>query len=117
MKAKVQYNDFTGTVAADISDSYKNSVQEFLSKRFEGYDSKRYFCEGCRIYVSGQVMEPPISIDFVCYDYVDNKYVYLTPKEKMDYQEVFSLFKRLEIVMGGRRIDDIEVKDEDWLEL
>jgi hypothetical protein len=41
MKATVQYNDLVGTAAADISDFYNNSLQEYLQKRFPKYDSGR----------------------------------------------------------------------------
>lgn len=30
MKASVQYNDFIGTAAADISDFYQTSLQNYL---------------------------------------------------------------------------------------
>lgn len=41
MKATVQYNDLVGTAAADISDFYNYSLQEYLQKRFPKYDLRK----------------------------------------------------------------------------
>ena len=38
MEASVQYNDFTGTAAADISDYYLNSMNEYLKRRYPSFD-------------------------------------------------------------------------------
>jgi len=48
MKASVQYNDFIGTAAADISDH--TSLNEFLGSR--GVDLVRYNAIGARFYAS-----------------------------------------------------------------
>ena len=116
MKAKVQYNDFCGTAAADISDFYNNSVEDFLVKEFPKYDKQRYNCYGCTINISGQNSSPIVSINFVCFDKEQNKFVKLCPLKDMAFDEIFSLFKRFHVVIG-KGMEEIEVKDEDWIDL
>lgn len=103
MKATVQYNDFTGTVAADISDYFKNSVQFYLSEKYKHYDSNRYMCRGCDIYLSGQ--DSIATIEFICYDNEENCFVSFCPEE-LTLSDIIYLFKRLSIVMG-KEIDTI----------
>lgn len=116
MKAKVQYNDFVGTAAADISDFHNNSIEDFLVKEFPKYDKQRYDCKGCTINISGQLPSPIVSIHFVCFDKEEMKYVRLCPLKDMKFDDVFSLFKRFNVVIG-KDMEDIEVKDEDWIDL
>ena len=116
MKAKVQYNDFVGTASADISDSHNHSIEDFLAKELPQYDKLRYNCKGCTINISGQNPSPIVSIHFVCFDKEQMKYVRLCPLKDMKFDEVFSLFKRFNVVIGNG-IEEIEVKDEDWIDL
>ena len=44
------------------------------------------------------------------------KYVRLCPLRDMKFDEVFSLFKRFNVVIGNG-MEEIEVKDEDWIDL
>ena len=46
MKAKVQYNDLTGTAAADITDFSLNSLEKYLTDHFENYDTERISVSG-----------------------------------------------------------------------
>lgn len=117
MIAKVQYNDLTGTAAADITDFSLNSLEKYLTDHFDNYDTGRYFCVGCRLYIAGQSSNT-VSIRFICLDKEEHKYVYLCPLEDMSYEEAFSLFKRFDIVLGSNEgIRDINISDEDWREL
>lgn len=117
MIAKVQYNDLTGTAAADITDFSLNSLEKYLTDHFDNYDTGRYFCVGCRLYIAGQSSNT-VSILFICLDKEEHKYVYLCPVEDMSYEEAFSLFKRFDIVLGSNEgIRDINISDEDWREL
>lgn len=116
MKAKVQYNDFVGTSAADISDFYHNSIENYLIENFSKYDPQRFMCQGCSIYVSGQLPTPKASIDFVCFDREQKKYVKLCPLKDMKMDDVFSLFKRFQVVIG-KDMESIEVNDNDWIDL
>ena len=115
MIAKVQYNDLTGTAAADITDFSLNSLEKYLTDHFENYDTERYFCVGCRLYIAGQTSNT-VNIQFICLDKEENKYVYLCPKD-MSYEEAFSLFKRFDIVLGNESISEIDISDEDWRDL
>ncbi len=114
MKAEVQYNDLVGTAAADISDYYRNSLQVYLKATFPEYNDERYRCDGCYIY-TGERSERA-TIRFVCYDNKENKDVYFTPLKEYNLQDVFGIFKRLNIVIGNN-IDDIEISNDDWLDL
>lgn len=110
MKASVQYNDFRGTVAADISDFHMNSLQNFLEKTYKSYDCKRYMCEGCTLWISER---GHVNMTFICFDKIENKHVRFEPQNYMSYEEAFSLFKRFEIVMGNSAIDDIEIDESE----
>ena len=117
MIAKVQYNDLTGTAAADITDFSLNSLEKYLTDHFENYDTERYFCVGCRLNLGGQT-STTVSIRFICLDKEEHKYVYLCPLDDMSYEEAFSLFKRFDIVLGSNEsISEIDVNDEDWRDL
>ena len=117
MKASVQYNDFVGSAAADVSDFYHSSLQNYLIKSYEQYDGDRFDCKGCTIFVSGQHEEPKGNIAFVCFDKVENKYVKFCPYVDLSLNEIFSLFKRFEIVIGKKDIEGIEVANDDYLDL
>ena len=117
MKARVQYNDLMGTAAADITDFSLNSLEKYLTDHFDNYDTERYFCVGCRLYISGQTSNA-VSIRFICLDKVEHKYVYLCPAGDMSYEKVFSLFKRFDVVLGNDEdIGEISISDEDWRDL
>ena len=117
MIAKVQYNDLTGTAAADITDFSLNSLEKYLTDHFEYYDTERYFCVGCRLYITGQTSNT-VRIRFICLDKEEHKYVYLCPIDNMSYEEAFSLFKRFDVVLGSNEsIRDITISDEDWRDL
>ena len=116
MKASVQYNDFIGTAAADISDFYQTSLQNYLVNSYEQYDGDRYECYGCSIFISGQQIQPQGNIVFVCKDKIENKYVKFCPLKDITLDEIFSLFKRFEVVIGNH-IDEIEVDGNDYLDL
>ena len=116
MKASVQYNDLKGTAAADISDFYQTSLQKYLVDSYEQYDGERYKCCGCTIFVSGQLEKPAGNIAFVCFDKVENKYVKFFPKADLSLDDIFSLFKRLEVVLGTG-MDEIEVTNDDYFDL
>ncbi len=109
MKAKVQYNDFIGTAAADISDYYLNSLNEYLEKRYSNYDSERYYCVGCEFYTSyGQYP----SVRFVCRDIENNSYHQFRPEQEFSLVDFFELFKRFSIVIG-QGIDNIEIDENE----
>lgn len=112
MEAKVKYNDLKGTAAADITDFCNNDLQHYLEETFDKYDSSKYQCVGCNIYISGQSNSSNVHIQFICYDKINRKHVYLAPQKEMKTDEVLSLFKRLNIVLGQSGIDNIEIDEE-----
>lgn len=67
MIANVQYNDLSGTAAADITDFSLNSLEKYLTDHFENYDTQRYFCVGCRLNLGGQISNK-VSLKFICLD-------------------------------------------------
>lgn len=116
MKASVQYNDLVGSAAVDVSDFWQSSLQNYLVKSYEQYDGDRYDCKGCTIWISGQLEKPEGNIAFVCFDKVEDKYVKFCPEADMSLNDIFSLFKRFEVVVGDN-IEGIEVDNEDYLDL
>lgn len=109
MKAKVQYNDFIGTVAADLSDYYFNSINEYLKQHYPFFDWNRYFCIGCEFFTSyGQYL----SVSFICRDLIDKKLHRLLPENEFSLEVFFELFKRFSIVLGnGIEDEDVVIDD------
>ena len=68
------------------------------------------------MWISGQRDIPSLSMSFLCWDNVAEKFVRFYPKKTMDLNEAFSLFKRFEVVMGTD-VGDIDVNDDDSLDL
>ena len=107
MKASVQYNDIIGTVAADVSDWYSNSLQCFLKKSFAAYDADRYSCRGCTAYIGGS---EKVYVSFICLDRESNEFVKFRSQQSWSFEDFFNLFKRFEIVIGK----DISELPEEW---
>lgn len=112
MIASVQYNDLRGTAAADVSDYYMSSLQKYLIDTFAQYNSRRFVCQGCTMWISGQQSNPSINVSFICWDRENDRHVRFRPKNSLSFEEVFSIFKRFEIVIG-KDINEIEI-DEDY---
>lgn len=116
MIASVQYNDLRGTAAADIADGYMNSLQKYLMDTYKKYNSERYVCRGCTIYIGGQRNFPTASLNFLCWDKIAEKFVRFKPHNFINLNDAFSLFKRLEIIIGTD-VNDIEIDNDDYLDL
>lgn len=116
MIASVQYNDLRGTAAADIADEYMNSLQKYLIDTYDKYNSERYVCRGCTMYVGGQRKVPTVSLNFLCWDKTAEKFVRFSPHNLMSLNDAFALFKRFEVVIGID-VNDIEVDGDDYLDL
>lgn len=110
MKAEVQYNDLRGTSAADVSDFLNSSLQNHLIQKYPDFDANRYTCIGCTLYFSDYSVDS-VNVDFICKDNQDDNYVRFSPEQSYSYKEAISLFKRFNVVLGGRGIDDIIVND------
>ncbi len=107
MKARVQYNDYRGTAAADVSDIFK--LEEYLEKK--GVDTKRYECVGVEFY-SGYT--DYFSVRFLCIDREGDKNVTLGFEKGVSKEEFFNLFKRFNVVVTwakGVDYSDLEFDD------
>ena len=109
MKASVQYNDFRGTVAADMSDY--TFLSDYLKER--GVDVERYEPIGVRFYSGYSEF---VSVNFICIDHQsdERKAVTLKFEKQLSATEFLDLFKRLEIILTfakGRDYSDWELED------
>lgn len=107
MIASVQYNDIVGTAAADVSDFYYNSLQEFLVDTYTSFDGERYSCRGCSAFFGGRNQ---ISVSFICLDKNNGDFVKFTTSEWWTPEEFFNLFKRFEVVLG-KDMEEIHVDE------
>jgi len=97
MKAETQYNDYVGTVAADISDHI--DLNQFLSNR--GVSIENYETIGVRFFSSsiGGFSASIICIDKAQSDNNKNHVVQLDFEKELNPEEFFSLFKRFEVIL------------------
>ena len=93
MKASVQYNDFTGTVAADISDSLGAMAGDDLETiaTYFNLDKNRFKIVGISIYGRSE-----FNVSLICVDKEKSN----NNKEKKEILKV--LFKRLHIVLHDK---------------
>lgn len=68
------------------------------------------------MFVSGQRETPSLSLSFLCWDKIAEKFVRFYPKKDIDLNDAFSIFKRFEVVIGTD-VNDIEVNGDDFLDL
>lgn len=100
MKADVSYNDFTGTVAADISDDLSKNAGDTLKSigRYFKLDEKRFEIVGLSIYGTKD-----FSISLICIDKhksSDREHIVSMMYDLGDNKENLNiLFKRLHIVL------------------
>lgn len=97
MKADVQYNDFKGTSAADISDH--TNLNEFLSSR--GVDTERYDAIGASFFAGYNDF---FSASIICIDKEQSTatkthIVKIDFEAEFDKDEFFDLFKRFSVVI------------------
>lgn len=92
MKAEVQYNDFVGTAAADISDH--TNLTKYLKSN--GVDTNIYKPIGARLNFgeSGSVY-----FDIVCEKQDTGELVMLGEEGTQSFEEFLSLFKRFEVIL------------------
>ena len=112
MKASVQYNDFIGTSAADISD-YTN-LNKFLASR--GVDTARYEAIGASFYARYSDF---FTASIICIDKEQSteekkQIVKIGFEAEFCKDEFFDLFKRFDVVItknhGGYHDQDIDEK-------
>lgn len=97
MEAKTQYNDFVGTAAADISDAFINSIDEYLHYKSPKYDKNQYHCIGCELRPYGQ---NKLDALYICKDLRSGEVVPMRFNNEFELNELLVMFKRLSIVIG-----------------
>lgn len=100
MKASVQYNDFIGTSAADISDH--ENLNQFLSSR--GVDINRYDSIGASFYAG---YSDSFYASIICIDKQKstNEKPYIVSisfEDEFDKDEFFDLFKRFNVMISTK---------------
>lgn len=113
IKASVQYNDFVGTSAADISD-YVNLDQYLTSK---GVDTTKYQPIGVEFFSS---YSDRVHIRFICIEAETQEIKAIGFKKDITKDEFFDLFKRFDIILtkkyidvSGRELDDNTIMIDD----
>lgn len=102
MKATVQYNDYVGSTAADISDF--TTIEKYLEEI--DVDIKRYHPIGAKFFTS---YGDGCNVSIICEDMTnDNSLVELELGE-MSIPDFFSLFKRLEVILHLKGFKDRDI--------
>lgn len=97
MEAKVQYNDWTGTAAADIADAFVNSMDEYLSVKSIKYDKKRYHCIGCEM---RPYSDSKLDVVFYCRELQTGQILPMRFNQDFELAELLVMFKRFAVVLG-----------------
>jgi len=112
MKASVQYNDYTGSAAADRSDM--KSLRDFISIR--GVDTDTYLPIGAEFYHGENGY---FNMSVICIDQNRSKeskpYIVSIDFEKeITVEEFFDLFKRFKVVITSKlgNFDTYEIKED-----
>ena len=100
MKATVQYNDFIGTSAADISDHTK--LNDFLASR--GVDTDKYEAIGASFYAN---YSKSFTASIICIDKEQSseskKHIAkISFEASFDKDEFFDLFKRFDVILAKK---------------
>ena len=111
MKASVQYNDYIGTAAADISDH--TNLKKFIASR--GIDPERYYPIGASFYAGYDSLTGSI----IC---IDNEksteakkhIVEISFEKSFDKDEFFNLFKRFHVMVSAKHsgFQDHDIDEE-----
>ena len=108
MKAEVQYNDFVGTAAADISDWL--SLGEYL--KIKGVDTERYEPIGAEFFNG----EGYFGACIICKDNQSaelNKAVKISFEKGLNKEEFFTLFKRFNVIITEKHGNYQELELDD----
>lgn len=109
MKASVQYDDFVGTAAADISDFI--TLHEVLKNW--GVDTERYYPVGISFFSGTNNF---VTFSILCEDRVENsgKIVKISYDKEPGYsiKDIMELFKRFEVIITTEGLQDRELVDE-----
>lgn len=107
MKAKVQYNDFLGTSAADFSDDLH--LEDYLKSK--GVDTDKYYPIGVEFY-SGY--SSSFQVRFICREKgVVGKAIKIGFEQEVSKTEFFNLFKRMNVILTfGNEYSDWDLDDD-----
>lgn len=113
MKAKVQYNDYVGTSAADMSDDL--SLKQYLDDL--EVDTNRYNPIGATFYVGNQSSEVYFSIICIDKERGDKSKAVKIVVENVKLDEVIALFKRCHVILTQDGYQNYELVDEpvEWV--
>jgi len=111
MQASVQYDDFIGTAAADISDDY-TILNKCLKAR--GVDIERYESIGAKFHA---IYEECFSVSIICIDKqktTDEKSHLVAIKLEQEFgnEDFFKLFKRFAMVIFRQGTSTAEITEE-----
>ena len=110
MKAKVQYNDFCGTTAADRSDylvTYCEDETSHIAKNFSlPIEADNYRFVGLSVY--GTLVDD-MYVSFIFKEKTTNKYVKCC-KDSVKMESILSLFKRFNFQVGSH-LENIREED------
>lgn len=99
MKATVQYNDYVGSTAADISDFI--TLEKYLEEI--DVDITRYRPIGAKFFTS---YGDGCNVSIICEDMTNDNSLVELRLDEMSISDFFSLFKRLEVVLHLKRFED-----------
>lgn len=109
MKAKVQYGDFAGSVAADSHED--NTLSSFLDSK--GIDTDRYEPIGTRFYPH---YKGGLAVKAICLDKEQSTkevpfVIQIALKEPIEYKEYFGLFKRFDAYVVKDFYQQFEIQE------
>lgn len=108
MKANVQYNDFKGTSAADISDH--TNLTEYLEER--KVDTEVYKPIGVEFYGSDYGLDLNlVNFSIICKDTNTGKIVKIQDARDQKFQDFIRLFKRFNVIVTEHSYLDSELQD------
>jgi len=102
MKATVQYNDYVGSTAADISDF--TTLEKYLEEI--DVDIKRYHPIGVKFFTS---YGDGCNVSILCEDMVNDNSLVELRLDEMSIPDFFSLFKRLEVILHLKSSGDRDI--------
>ncbi|WP_305380705.1 hypothetical protein [uncultured Duncaniella sp.] len=109
MKAGVQYNDYIGTAAADMSDFESNRIWSYLNQK--GVYNDKYEFIGVSFYASGD--SGGASFSFICKDKEDGTIKDIAFEKDQTIEEFINFFKRFNVVLGLRyQYEELEKIDD-----
>lgn len=98
MKADVQYNDYIGTAAADMSDLESNRIWSYLNQK--GVYNDKYDFIGVSFYALGD--DERASFNFICRDKEDGAVKNFAFEKEQSVDEFLKFFKRFNVVLGQK---------------